>query len=73
MKEEGIHNITIASVFKYLQTNLPVSQPVPHVTTIGTMLKRHFHLRYKAVSPALVRYIDPTYNERRLWLARLLA
>jgi len=47
--------------------------PTPGQTSIKAMLKRHFHLKYKAVSPAMVRYIDPTYNEKRLWTARLLA
>lgn len=46
---------------------------VPSLTSIEIILKKHFHLRYKASKPAMVKYIDPTYNERRLWVSRLLA
>ena len=36
-------------------------------------MKKHFHLRFKIQLPAMVKYIDPTYNECRLWASRLLA
>lgn len=69
----GIHQVTVAEIFRYLQTHLPSDQRVPSVTTIGLMLKKHFHLRFKTQPPAMVKYLDPTFNERRLWASRLLA
>jgi len=73
LEEESIHHVTVARLFAYLSSHLPMDVPTPGQTSIKAMLKRHFHLKYKAVSPAMVRYIDPTYNEKRLWTARLLA
>jgi hypothetical protein len=37
------------------------------------MLHKDFHLRLRAAAPALVRYVDPTYNHKREWASRLLA
>ena len=37
------------------------------------MLHNHFHLRHRILDPASARYYDPTYNEKRLWSARLLS
>ena len=48
-------------------------ETVPCLNSIDTILKKHFHLKYKSVNPAMVKYIDPTYNERRLWVSRILA
>ncbi len=46
---------------------------MPSVTSINTILHKHFHLKYKSSSASMVRYLDPTYNEKRLWVSRLLA
>lgn len=40
---------------------------------IRKLLRKHFHLRFKAMPAAMVRYHDPLYNEKRVWVARLLA
>ena len=68
-----MHHLSLADVFKYLKVHLPDDWKVPSTRSIGYMLKKHFHLRFKSQSPAIVKYIDPTYNERRLWASRLLA
>jgi hypothetical protein len=45
----------------------------PSASTIGSMLKKHFKLEYMKFKAANYRYRDPTYNEKRQWISRLLA
>jgi hypothetical protein len=35
------------------------------------MMKEKFHLKFSAQEQANAKYRDPTYNEKRLWTARL--
>lgn len=37
------------------------------------ILKDKFHLRYGKTQASNLKYRDPTYNEKRRWVARLLA
>ena len=46
---------------------------MPSTTSIRAILRKHFHLKFKASNASMVRYLDPTYNEKRLWVSRLLA
>jgi hypothetical protein len=36
------------------------------------MLRQIFHLKYASQNKANTKYLDPTYNEKRLWVCRLL-
>ena len=36
-------------------------------------MKETFQLKYKSLEKANVKYRDPLYNEKRLWVSRLLA
>ena len=47
--------------------------PPPCLSTIATILKHVFHLHYKKLNTANFKYRDPTYNEKRLWVSRMLA
>ena len=46
---------------------------VPSKATMLKCLREQFHLRYGKDSGANPRYRDPTYNEKLLWVSRLLA
>ena len=46
---------------------------MPSETSINTILHKHFHLKFKSSKASMIRYLDPTYNEKRLWVSRLLA
>ena len=65
--------MTAPVIYLYLQSRLPSDCGVPNLNTIQRILREHFHLSFKSASPAMVRYLDPTYNEKRLWVSRLLA
>ena len=69
----GFHNISALSIERNFRSNLLPGIIVPSLSSIKAILKKHFHLRFKAAKPAMVKYIDPTYNERRLWVSRILA
>ena len=69
----GFNKITASLIDKHLKSNFPQGMIAPSFYSIKVILKKHFHLRFKAAKPAMVKYIDPTYNERRLWVSRLLA
>ena len=42
------------------------------MSTIYYILRKDFSLRFRAAPPALTRYLDPAYDEKRQWVARLL-
>ena len=46
---------------------------IPCIKTLGGVLKEKFNLRYGKLETANLKYRDPTYNEKRLWVSRLLA
>ena len=73
MEEQGIHKITLASVYAYLKSHLPLEVRHPGMQRVQKLMKSRFHLKFRAASPAMVRFLDPTYNEKRLWVSRLLA
>ncbi len=51
---------------------MPQSQ-VPSVATLRTILKKTFHLKFGKLMSANLKYSDPGFNEKRLWVSRLLA
>ena len=69
----GFHNISALSIERHFKSNLLPGIRVSSLSSIKVILKKHFRLRFKAAKPAMVKYIDPTYNERRLWVSRILA
>jgi hypothetical protein len=73
MEEQGIHKITLMSVYAYLKSHLPLEVQHPGMQRVQKLMKSRFHLKFRAASPAMVRFLDPTYNEKRLWVSRLLA
>jgi len=44
----------------------------PSLTAISDILKDEFKMRYRKYDGAIVRYKDPTFDEKRLWACRLL-
>jgi hypothetical protein len=57
---------------KTLDSNLSAMK-VPSVSTLHKILREDFHLRYGKAQAANLKYRDPTFNEKRLWISRLLA
>ena len=69
----GIHNITLKVLQDYIKNNLPNDlQRAPSTSYIREILKKHFYLQYKKFKTANYKYRDPTYNEKRSWVCRIL-
>ena len=51
---------------------LPEEQ-VPSTVTLRKIMKKKFNLKYKRVEKANAKYRDPSFNEKRLWISRLVA
>ena len=73
LETHGVHHLTLANIFTHLQQALPPHIKPPCLSSLSVLLRNDFHLRFRAAAPALVRYVDPTYNHKREWASRLLA
>ena len=74
MNTFGIHNLTLKSLHQYLKVNIPKGmEKAPTLKTIKGALKKHFFLVYTKFKTANLKYRDPSFNEKRLWVCRLLA
>lgn len=78
LNENGIYSTTAARLHTHLQTkkssNAQYSElKVPCLSSLRRVLKEHFHLRFGKSLAANIKYRDPEYNEKRLWVSRLLS
>ena len=46
---------------------------VPRDYALLEILKNTFHLKYATLDKQNLKYRDPTYNAKRIWISRLLA
>ena len=46
---------------------------VPSSLTIRKLMKEKFNLHYKRLQKASTKYRDPQYNEKRMWVSRIMA
>lgn len=72
IEERGPHDIKLTDLYIHLQQQLPLSFKVPSLSTISCILREDFKMRFRAMPPAMTRYIDPMYDQKRQWVARLL-
>ena len=71
-KKNGIYSCTSQDIRNYLLEKLPEEQ-VPSVCIIRKIMKSKFNLKYKKLDKANVKYRDSTYNDKRMWISRLMA
>jgi hypothetical protein len=45
---------------------------VPSSMVVRKIMRDTFHLKFKTLEKANLKYRDPLYNEKRLWVSRLL-
>lgn len=46
---------------------------MPCAETVSLILKEKFQLRFLKYDGAVARYRDPLFNDRRIWLSRIMA
>lgn len=68
----GIYNLKKTDIQKFIQEAKPGSAPL-QLNVISHILKNDFGLRYKHFDGALIKYKDPQFDEKRLWVSRILA
>ena len=70
----GMHNLTLKSLHSYMKANIPQGMnKAPTLQTIHAALKKHFFLTYSKFKTASLKYRDPTFDQKRLWVCRLLS
>jgi len=67
----GIYQENSLQIRSHLLTVMPAEQ-VPSVPVLRSIMKEKFHLRYKGLEKANLKYRDPVYNEKRLWTSRVM-
>lgn len=72
LRSNGIYGTTLSKLKAFVREKRPDTAP-PSSCTMAKVLKQVFHLRYAKTIPANVKYRDPTYNEKRLWVSRIMA
>jgi hypothetical protein len=68
----GIYNHSSHEVRNYLLEELE-EHKVPSLVTVRRIMKLKFNLRFKKLDKANTKYRDSSYNEKRLWVSRLVA
>ena len=72
MDANGFYTLTLKELHSHLIKVLDQSK-VPCESTLSKTLKEFFHLSFGSLMQASLKYNDPTFNEKRLWISRLLA
>lgn len=73
IKRNGLHALTIQSVRDFIANQNIPNLKVPCAETVSLILKEKFQLRFLKYDGAVARYRDPLFNERRIWLSRIMA
>ena len=68
---EGIYQHTSEEVRQHLLTRLNPDS-VPCARVIRKIMQEKFNLKYCRLDKANVKYRDPQYNEKRMWVSRLM-
>jgi len=70
--EIGIPRVTAAGVVAKLRSTAGGGH-VPSKSTVRLILKRQFGMSYRAANAAKTKYNDTDFDEKRVWVSRLLA
>ena len=68
----GLPHMTVANLTANLQNRAALSRS-PSTATVRRLLKKEFQLRYRVANAANIRYNDVSFDEKRVWVSRLLA
>jgi len=71
VQANGLKELTMAKVVEGVRPSLPNVKLDP--SHISQVLRQDLNLRFLRYDSAMVRYQDPTYDHKRLWVSRLLS
>lgn len=77
IREIGYENLKVDGLRNHLLKEIESNRKLRHIhvpskSKILSLLKESFKLRFGHFNNALIKYHDPTFNEKRLWVTRLL-
>jgi hypothetical protein len=72
IEEIGLPKMTICKLQAKLKGNDGLPR-CPCVSTVRKMLIRDFQLRFRAANAANIKYNDVGFDDKRVWVSRLLA
>ena len=67
----GVPKMTVARVVAWLRSQPQIGH-VPSRSTVRTILMSKFGMRFRAANAAKIKYNDTDFDEKRLWVSRLL-
>jgi len=71
VQANGLKELTMAKVVEGVRPSLPNVKLDP--SHISQVLRQDLNLRFLRYDSAMVRYQDPTFDHKRLWVSRLLS
>ena len=71
VQTSGLKELTRAKVVEGVRSSLSNAKLDP--SHVSQVLRGDLHLRFRRYDSAMVRYQDPTFDNKRLWVSRLLA
>lgn len=72
MKTHNYSTMRTQDLRSYLLQHM-VEVRVPSLCWLRKIVKEDFHLKYDPFQGSTYKYQDPSYNEKRLWVSRLVA
>ena len=72
VREIGVPRVTAAGIVAKLRSAAGGNH-VPSKSTIRLILLRKFGMSYRAANAAKTKYNDTDFDEKRVWVSRLLA
>ena len=72
LQKHGVHGLTARKVQAHIHQFQPDKKPL-RAPDVSYLLKNVYHLNFRKLDAASFRYRDPFYDEKRLWVSRLLA
>ena len=73
LEKNGIYKTRIQHLRDFIQQQLPLYTKAPAHATLQKILRNVFHQHFKRDDLACVRYRDTIYNNKRLWISRIIA
>ena len=65
--------MTAAGVVKKLESSSSKETILPSISSVRKILKEKFGMSYRSANAANIKYNDTSYDEKRVWVSRLLA
>ena len=73
VQDIGVARVTAANIVSKLQADKSSLVHVPSISSVRKILKEKFGMSFRCANAANIKYNDTSYDEKRVWVSRLLA